>query len=124
MSRLKTSPCLKKTRSPEWNHSIEFVFRYPSLVRLLKIELCSEDASGVRVLAKEYLVISDISNYHNDLNYLPTYGPSYIDFYNEPNNMRIKKFNSQSQEDFNPLVHEPCSNSYTPLEASGSHYIA
>lgn len=92
---------------------------------MLKIELCTEDKSVVRVLAKEYLVISDISNYHNNLNYLPTYGPSYIDFYNEPNNMRVKKFdNAKGEDSINPLVHEPCTNSYTPLEAAGSHYIA
>ena len=95
------------------------------MVRLIKIELCTEDKSGVRVLAKEYLAISDISSYQNDFRYLPTYGPSYIDFYNEPNNMRIKKFNSSVTEDnFNCIVNDLSSNSYTPLEASGSHYIA
>lgn len=39
--------------------------------------------------------------------------------------MRIKKFNSSKNEDnFNSMVNDLSSNSYTPLEASGSHYVA
>lgn len=112
------------------------------MVRLFKIELCTEDTSGERVLAKEYLSINEISNYHRDEPFLPTYGPSFIDLYSEPNNLRIKKIlkdSNEDDEDFGLLKTNSKMNLnrnqedeglkendriYMPLGGNGSFYVA
>lgn len=85
-------------------------------MRQIKIELCSETNSGEVVLAKEYLSIDDISNYRNEIEYDPTYGPVFIDLYNRPNNCRIRKRTNDDEPEFE--------SSYTPLVGDGSFYIA
>ena len=85
------------------------------MLRLIKIELCNETKSGDIILAKEYLSIDDISNYRNEEQYYPTYGPTFIDMYNEPNNYRIKKVGVKSDDD---------TSYYASLVARGSFYKA
>ncbi|CAF0895015.1 unnamed protein product, partial [Brachionus calyciflorus] len=118
----KRIPCVNKTNRPQWNGSIEFTIRYPPLVRLFKIELCTEDSSSVRVLAKEYLVINEIANL--EFNHKPTYGPSFIDMYNEPNNLRIKKTLNNPKDDDIITSSNDSIKTYTPVEAIGSYYVA
>ncbi len=83
-------------------------------MRQIKIELCNETNTGEVILAKEYLSIDDISNYRNEVEYDPTYGPVFIDLYNRPNNCRTKK--KTNEDEFE--------SSYTPLVGDGSFYIA
>lgn len=132
----KQTPVIRSTNKPQWNCKLEFHFRYPPLVRLCKIELCAVDPSGERVLSTEYLAINDISNFLNDVQYLPTYGPRYVDLYNEPNNKRIKRtFSSGTgDDDFSNSGSANNSNShsssrsshdtYLPLVAKGAFYVA
>lgn len=63
------------------------------MVSSIKLELCSIDTNLIeKVLACEYLSIYDISNYlKDDLKYLPTYGPRFIDLYNETDKSKFKK---------------------------------
>lgn len=61
---------------------------FPGLIRLFKIELCSEDTFGTKVLASEYLDIESISEYKTEDYFLPMFGPSGIDLYSEPQNYR------------------------------------
>ena len=71
------------------------MYQFPGLIRLFKIELCSEEEptmsfgrGPVRVLASEYLDIENISEYKTNGRFLPTFGPANIDLYTEPNNYR------------------------------------
>jgi hypothetical protein len=90
----------------KWNETFRFLFAYPSLIRLFKIELCSTSTFGEKVLATEYLDIDYISNYSSDNYFFPTMGPSYIDLYTEPENLRYKTLdiaeeNEESEESNN-----------------------
>jgi hypothetical protein len=100
----------------KWNQSIEFCFRYPPLVNLVKFELCKETAvlatEYSTVLATEYFSLNDIFNSeNNDEPY--SFGPSYIELYSRPNNCRIKKTNGKNSFNW----------SYDSLNADGSYYI-
>lgn len=96
-------------------------------------------------LAREFITLSDISNYRNDYPYLPSFGPRFIDLYNEPKNLRVRK-NFTDQENALEYMQQAVvaedqqtttssfaaststSNDshfgYTPLTAVGSHYVA
>lgn len=56
---------------------------------MFKIELCSEESFGEKVIATEYLDIETISDYKSK-DFYPTFGPSNIDMYSEPGNLRIR----------------------------------
>ncbi len=76
----KQTPIVYANDKPVWDHRIEFNHLYPPLVRMLRIQLCTQDAStgAEQVLASEFLTVDDISDYVKDEAYLPTYGPRYI----------------------------------------------
>ena len=78
------------TNEPKWNEVLIMYNFFPSLIRLIKIELCSKDTFGETVLATEYLDIDEISEFEEGY-FLPTFGPCGIDLYTEPNNLRIKQ---------------------------------
>ena len=65
---------------------VKFICYFPSLVRLIKLELCDLN----EVLAVEYLNLDFISDYKNKF-LLPTLGPCYVDFCTEPYCCRLKK---------------------------------
>jgi len=123
------------TNKPEWNHQIEFYFRYPTLLSLFKIELCSESNSSETVLAREYLTINEISSFQSEFAFSPTYGPRFVDLYSEPNNKRIKKeyeekydieFDKCGEEtlkDLNDCETKNETNDYMPLSGNGAFYI-
>lgn len=100
-----------------WNQSIEFCFRYPPLVNLVKFELCKErhvlqQKVLEQVLATEYFSLNDICNSENK--YEPySFGPSNIELYSRPNNCRVKKTNGKDSFNW----------SYDSLNADGSNYI-
>ena len=55
----KQTPIIQGTDKPVWNHTIEFNHMYPPLVRMFRIELCSQDDSGnEKVLASEFLTVN------------------------------------------------------------------
>ena len=80
----------RKTNNPGWNETLVFNILYPPLIRLFKIELCSESSFGVNVLAWEKVDIDNISDYRTGSYFLPSLGPSYIDLYTEPQNYQKK----------------------------------
>jgi hypothetical protein len=49
-----------------------------------------DDLIGEKVLATEYLSIFDISSYYAETYFFPSFGPTYVEFYSEPNNLRSK----------------------------------
>lgn len=54
----KQTPIVHGTNKPVWNHTIEFNHKYPPLVRMFRIELCSQDDGGnEKVLASEFLTV-------------------------------------------------------------------
>jgi hypothetical protein len=122
------------TNKPEWNNQIEFYIRYPTLVSLFKIELCSESSSGETVLAREYLTINDISSFQSEFAFSPTYGPRFVDLYSEPNNKRIQKeYEGKSDIEVDKCGEEELiiesetkykMNDYMPLSGNGAFYIA
>lgn len=67
------------------------MFLFPNLVRLFKIDLCHESRFGlVSILASEYLDMDSISDYSLRDYFLPTLGPSFIDMYSDPANLRVR----------------------------------
>ena len=125
------------TNKPDWDYKIEFSHRYPPLVRLFKIQLCSREATSERVLATEFISIFDISNYlpYKDKmgQFLPTYGPRFIDLYDQPENSRVRKtpenFSDDEfsfDEDLNLSLSKEKSNSptYSPVSGNGSFFVA
>jgi hypothetical protein len=98
--------------------------------------LCNADPSGEVILATEYLNISDISSYNsNGIDFLPTFGPRYIDFYDDPENSRVRKANrnlDESKLDFNMDVDvkeemnvqfNNSKNTYAPVCGDGAFYV-
>lgn len=75
---------ITNSKRPKWNQdeALKLKIMYPPLVRCLKIELCSQDWLGVRVLGTENIYLEDISNSF-DTNLLPTLGPTYIYLYTQ-----------------------------------------
>lgn len=72
----KQTPILEGTDNPTWNYCIEFNHLYPPLVRMIRIDLCTQDSSlNERILGSEYMSVNDISSYVKDDYFLPTYGP-------------------------------------------------
>lgn len=72
----KQTPVLTATDNPTWNYCIEFNHLYPPLVRMIRIDLCTQDSSqNERILGSEYMSVNDISSYVKDDYFLPTYGP-------------------------------------------------
>jgi hypothetical protein len=98
----KQTPVIKATNKPEWNHEIEFNIRYPSLVRVLKFELCTNNGGGSNevILASEYVTLNELSSYETQHSYMPTFGPRHIDLYNQPNNLRGEKQLSDAPSQF------------------------
>ena len=96
-------------------NTINFDFRYPPLVNLIKLELCNEK----KVLAKEYLSIEDICNYRDEkiTHFDPSYGPAFIDMYTKPNNCRNHGFDQNKSTDLEQ-------SSYAPLNGENSYYVA
>ena len=68
-----------------------FKILYPPLIRCLKIELCAKNAFQDSVLATEYIYLDDISHPKTTGGSLPSYGPSYIDLYEEPYLLTLQK---------------------------------
>lgn len=64
---------------------------YPPLIRCLKIELCAETKLQDRVIATECIYLDDISDPITTNGCLPSYGPAYIDLYDEPYLLHLKK---------------------------------
>jgi hypothetical protein len=105
---------------------IEFLCYFPSLVRLIKFELCDKNENNV--LAVEYLNIDDISDYHDDF-ILPELGPCFIDFYTNPFHTRKKKthlLNNDTIELSNLNIDrilfqndKPTTNDFSPIEEAG-----
>ena len=91
-SETRRTAAISFSSKPVWNETFKFAFQFPSLVRLFKIELCSESRFTTTVLATEYLDIDSISDYRTNDHFFPTLGPSYIDLYSEPENLRVKPF--------------------------------
>ena len=118
----KKTSIQQATNQPEWNDTIEFKYFYPPLVRMFKIQLCTEEAPRVeRVLASEYLTIYDISSYTKDFFYLPAYGPRFINLYDQPENCRLKKtLNEQCGDDL--LVHNNLNSSYYKIRSERNTY--
>jgi len=92
----KKTPIIRSTANPTWNFSVEFNRLYPPLVRMLRIDLCTQDARlKEQVLGSEYISVNDISSYVKGDYFLPTYGPRYIELDDrldeEPANHRKKK---------------------------------
>ncbi len=73
---------------------------FPPLIRLFKIELCSESSFGIEILAEENVDIDQISDYRSSSYFLPTLGPSFIDLYTEPQNYKKNSdlFNKETQK--------------------------
>lgn len=95
-----------KSLNPEWNYKIEYVILYPPLVSSIKIDLCTQDENTLeeKVIASEFLSIYDISNYlKDDCEYLPTYGPRYIDLYSLDTRTKIKNKTESSTDDLSQL---------------------
>ncbi len=117
---------MRTTNKPEWNYKIEFYFRYPTLVSLFKIELCSETSSGETILASEYLKIDDISSFQSEFAFSPTYGPRFVDLYSEPNNTRTKKeYLEENDIECDTFSgHTDLTHDYMPLSGHGAFYIA
>ena len=76
---------------------------FPPLIRLFKIELCSESSFGIEILAEENVDIDHISDYRSSSYFLPTLGPSFIDLYTEPQNFKKNSdlFNKETQKGMN-----------------------
>ena len=70
------------------------------MIRLFKIELCSENSFGVVVLAYEHVNIDHISDYRTNSYLLPILGPSYIDLYTEPQNSQ-RNYDCLKNDSFN-----------------------
>jgi hypothetical protein len=78
------------------------------LVNLIKIELCKEINqvfASPTVLSTEYVSLNDLWDNEEENH---SYGPSYINMYNRPNNCRIRKSKDHT---------------YDSLNANGSNYI-
>jgi hypothetical protein len=80
------------------------------LISSFKIELCSIDSLNSLnecVLASEQISIYEISNYlKDDEQYFPTYGPRYIDFYNNSEKLKLKKKLQSSVDDITSILDE------------------
>ena len=80
------------------------------MISSFKIELCSIDSLNslnVIVLASEQISIYEISNYlKDDEQYFPTYGPRYIDFYNNSEKLKLKKKLQSSVDDITSILDE------------------
>lgn len=65
----------------------------------MKFELCNAVTNSEEVvLATEYVSLRELSNFRgDDALFLPSFGPSYVDFYSRPSNLRIKKTNIDAE---------------------------
>ncbi|RWS22681.1 Otoferlin-like protein, partial [Leptotrombidium deliense] len=78
----KTSVC-KKTCNPTWNEQISFTEMFPPLFQKIKIQIYDSSTGTDDIIATHYIPISKISN-NGDDGFLPTFGPSYVNFYGAP----------------------------------------
>jgi len=81
----KTSVCRRATNQPEWKENLKFYLLFPTLVRRIRFELCTVDASDTETsLAVEYLDIDTISEYTQDYYHLPFLEECFIDMHTQP----------------------------------------
>ena len=132
-------PKKKKAKFQSWNKNycqIKFENKFPPLVRLLKIQLCSNpDTTTEQIFATEYISIFDICKEQFEVtseNCLPTYGTRYIDMYNKPENKRTimaksdllsNEFDQDEQSilNYNSKIK---SNSYESMPGNCALYVA
>ena len=70
------------TCNPEWNEFLQLGARFPSMSERIQIRLYDKDkTSQDDIIGTAFLYLSDISMPEGDSGFLPTFGPSWINFY-------------------------------------------
>ncbi|KAI4874062.1 hypothetical protein NFI96_018466, partial [Prochilodus magdalenae] len=89
----------KSTADPVWNEQVVFKEMFPPLCQRLKIQVLDEGSMNDVAIGTHYIDLHRISNDQDgDNGFLPTFGPSWINFYGSPRNSTLVDDNQEMNE--------------------------